>query len=172
MKYLLTSLLIMSVISCSTTAPNNSVTGMSGEIPESVIAECTTNEKIYFKTLIRSNESINKVAKRSAILKAIGVPEANANFAIKMFKGQWFYEFESDDAVYVGYKIRSHYLSVAVIYNEKGLISILCNSDNLQQKKKSIHDKASAWKGALDQMIRVELARISINENEDSEVQQ
>jgi len=47
---------------------------------------------------------------------------------------------------------------VAVTFSDKGLITIICNSNNLKQKKNSIHRKAPLWKNTLDSRIRAELS--------------
>ncbi len=142
-----------------------SLNAVAGDIPQSVKDECTTNRSIYFETEMRVNEGLEKEAKRSAILKALGESTSNPGTAVKTFKGQWFYEYENEDAVFSGYKIRSHYLSVAIIYTPRGLSTIVCNSQNLKQTESSIHRKASPWKGTLDTNIRIEISNISRAEN-------
>ena len=128
------------------------------EIPLSVVEECTTNERIYSPTQIRTNSNFTKEQKSTAILKALGVSTSEPNYATQQFKGQWYYEHESEDAIFAGYQIRSHYLNVAVTFSDKGLITIICNSNNLKQKKNSIHRKAPLWKNTLDSRIRAELS--------------
>lgn len=136
----------------------------AGVTPDSVAKTCTTTEEIYNSTTIHTNDNIQKEQKREAILKALGHSTSNPNFAVQNFKGQWFYEHETDDAVFAGYKIRSHYLKVAVIYSDLGLDTILCDSLNLRQSEDSIHRKAPLWKQTLDTRIRVEMANISTKE--------
>ncbi len=136
------------------------VTTFANNFPASITEECTTNERIYNESNLRVNASIDKTIKREAILKALGVSTSNPNFAVHTFKGQWFYEHENDDAIFVGYKIRNHYLSVAIIYTEKGLSTIICNSNNLKQTEESIHKKASVWKDTLNSNIRVEIGNV------------
>ena len=138
-----------------------SMNAIADDIPQSVIDECTTNESIYFETEIRVNDGVDKDLKKAAVLKALGVSTSDPNFAVKTFKGQWFYEYENEHAIFSGYKIRSHYLSVATIYTPKGLSTIVCNSENLKQTETSIHRKASPWKGTLDTKIRIEISNVS-----------
>ena len=133
------------------------------ELPASVVQACTTNIKIYFTTRLQTNPGMTKGQKRTAILKALGASTSEPNFAVQNFKGQWFYEYESGDAIYTGYKIRSHYLSVAVVFTDKGLNTVVCNSSNLRQSEKSIHRKAPLWKETLDTKIRVQVADISLS---------
>jgi len=139
-----------------------SMNAIANGIPQSVIDECTTNESIYFETKIRVNDSIGKDLKKAAVLGAVGYSTSDADFVVKTFNGQWFYEHENEDAIFIGYKVRSHYLSVAVIYTPEGISTIVCNSNNLKQKKRSIHRKAAPWKGTLDTRIRTEISNVSI----------
>ena len=129
------------------------------EIPTSVVESCTTNSKIYHKTILRTGAEISKDQKRKAVFKALGFSTSNPNLATHNFRGQWFFERESDAAIYTGYKIRSHYLSTAVVYTDEGLVTIICDSENLKQGRTSIHKKAPLWKGTLDSNIRIELGQ-------------
>jgi len=142
-----------------------SMKAFANDLTQSVIDECTTNESIYFETKIRVNDSIGKDLKKDAVLRAVGYSTSNPDFVVKTFTGQWFYEYENEDAIFIGYKVRSHYLSVAVIYTPEGLSTIVCNSDNLKQKKWSIHRKAAPWKGTLDTAIRIEISNTSYGES-------
>jgi hypothetical protein len=118
------------------------------ELPASVIEECTTNEKIYYPTLIRVNSNITDEQKASAIMESLS--------------GPWIYENESEVAIYAGYHVRTHYLKFAIVFNEKGLITIICDSSNMKQKEDSIHRKAPQWKESLNTRIRARIADIVI----------
>ena len=131
---------------------------MANRIPTSVYSMCTTNSRIYNQKSIHSPMNLSKKQKRVAVLKALGIADSSAGFAVKNFKGQWFYEHDSEDAIFASYTIRSHYLNVAVIYTPQGLDTIICNSTNLKQTAKSIHRKAPVWKDTLDNNIRIELS--------------
>ena len=133
-------------------------TNKADEIPSTVIEECTTNSSIYNPSQIRTNSNVSIVLKRAAVFAALGHSTSKANFTTSVFKGQWFYEFESGNTIYAGYNIRSHYLNVAVNFNEKGIKTIICNSKNLKQTEDSIHKKARLWKETLDTKIRIELS--------------
>jgi hypothetical protein len=85
--------------------------------------------------------------------------ESSPGFVAHTFTGQWFFEYETDDAVYAGYKVRAHYLSTAVVFTDDGVWTLLCNSSNMDQKERSIHRKAPLWKGTLDGNIRIELGK-------------
>ena len=133
------------------------VCGSAMAVPDSVVESCTTNERIYKTSVIRTSKPPEE--KRDAILKALGVSTSDPHFNVKHFKGQWFYETEDEHAVYAGYNIRKHYLSVAVIYSENNIITIVCDSANLRQKPYSIHRKAEPWKDDLNVRIRLELGK-------------
>ena len=130
-------------------------------IPESVKEVCSTNERIYYETEIRSSADLNRPAKDAAVARALGSSKSNPNFSTKTFNGQWFYEFQNDDAVFAGYKVRAHYLSTAIVFTDLGVTTIICNSANLNQKEGSIHRKAPLWKGTLDSNLRIELGKAS-----------
>ena len=139
-----------------------SINAIANDIPQSVIDECTTNESIYFETKIRVNDGVGKDLKKAAVLEAAGYSTSDPDFVAKTFNGQWFHEYENEDAIFIGYRVRSQYLSIAVIYTPEGFSTIVCNSDNLKQKKKSIHRKAAPWKGTLDSAIRIEISNVSM----------
>ena len=117
------------------------------------------------QTKIRVNDGVGKDLKKAAVLEALGFSTSNPDFVVKTFTGQWFYEHENEDAIFIGYKVRSHYLSVTVIYTTEGFSTIVCDSDNLKQKKRSIHRKAAPWKGTLDTAIRIEISNVSFGES-------
>lgn len=140
----------------------------ANEIPQSVVDECTTNSKTYHMSQIRSSSGTTRDQKRAAVLKALGISTSNPSLSTHNFTGQWFYERESGDAVYTGYKIRSHYLSVAVVYADEGLVTLLCDSLNMKQGERSIHKKAPLWKGTLESNLRIELGKVAVISNSTS----
>ncbi|WP_019025776.1 hypothetical protein [Colwellia piezophila] len=154
-------LLITFITGCTTVSSDSDMKTLSATIPSSVLTDCTTNASTFFETSLRTNEDLGNDEKRSAILKSIGISTSNPNFAVKTFKGQWFLEFETPDAIYVSYKVRSHYLQVAVFYTPRGLDTIICNSRNLKQSDSSIHKKAPIWKESLNSRIRSELSQLT-----------
>ena len=102
-------------------------------------------------------------------MRALGAATTQPNYATQNFKGQWYYEYDSEDAVFAGFQVRSHYLNVAIIYDSSGLITIICNSDNMKQKEKSIHRKAPLWKNTLDSKIRAALSN-SLRESKSNRI--
>ncbi len=118
----------------------------ASDIPTSVSEECTTSERIYYPTQIHVNPSLTTEQKASAVMEAL--------------RGSWIYENESEDAIYAGYHVRKHYLRFAIVFNDKGLVSIICDSKNMRQKEGSIHRKAPQWKETLNTRIRARLADI------------
>ncbi|OBT12116.1 hypothetical protein A9264_02965 [Vibrio sp. UCD-FRSSP16_10] len=127
-----------------------------------IVEGCTTTPAIYHEQFIPTNSNMSKADKRSAVLRSLGMSSSEESFATHNFKGQWFYERESESTIYAGYKVRTHYLSVAITYTDTGLSTILCDSLNLKQSKSSIHRKAPQWKGTLDSRIRIEEGKQSL----------
>jgi len=80
-------------------------------LPEEVVSTCTTNEAIYNTTDLRGAPNLTLSEKRNAVRRALGTSSSDPDFNTHMFKGQWFLEYETDDAIYAGYKVRSHYLN-------------------------------------------------------------
>ena len=146
-------------------------TSFSFDPPESILENCTTNEHIYFPTTIRTDvASIDR--RKEAVRRALGISSSNPDYVTHMFNGQWFFEYENQNVVFAGYKIRSHYLQVAILLGGDQVTTILCNSSNLKQKKKSIHRKAPLWKEAIDSNIRIELGREStVNDDSSNEIE-
>ena len=128
-----------------------------GETP----ATCTTSEPIQFETTFNIPPSLDYEQAREAVLVALGSADVDASWARDTFAGQWFYEYEDEDAVYAGYSVRSHYLRVAVILGGSEIATIVCDSRNLKQTERKIHRKVPGWKGTLDDNIRVALGQAS-----------
>jgi len=76
-------------------------------------------------------------------------------------KGQWYFEGQGDRLIYGGFSVRSHYLQLAITYDETEVISVVCDSINLKQTSSSIHRKVPQWKTRLDSKIRQELGQVS-----------
>ena len=124
-------------------------------IPES----CTTTERIHFPTTSSTPPTLAPEQIREAVLVALGSADVDVSWARQTFTGQWFYEYEDEEALYAGYTIRSHYLRVAIILDSGELTTIVCDSRNLDQTKKKIHRKVPGWKGTLDNNIRIALGQ-------------
>ena len=128
-----------------------------GESPKT----CTTTERIQFPTTFNIPPSLSTDQAREALLVALGSADVDASWARDTFAGQWFYEYEDEDALYAGYSARSHYLRVAVILEENKVKTIVCDSRNLKQTERRIHRKVPGWKGSLDDNIRIALGQAS-----------
>ena len=86
-------------------------------------------------------------------------------------KGQWYYEDERENVVFAGLNVRSHYLQLAISYNDQSLRSIVCDSHNLRQSSRSIHRKVPAWKARFDSKLKMELGRVAAQQQAPSEGQ-
>lgn len=126
-----------------------------GDVP----ATCTTSERIQFTTNFNIPPSLDSEQAREAVLVALGSADVDASWARDTFAGQWFYEYEDEDALYAGYSVRSHYLRVAVMLGDSEVTTIVCDSRNLKQTEKKIHRKVPGWKGTLDDNIRLALGQ-------------
>lgn len=146
---------ILIVFSAEIHAENSDLT------PATVIKDCSTNERIYFKSTIKT-DALSKQQKRDAIFSAVGSPRSDPNFAARTFNGQWFYEREADDVIFVGFKVRAHYLGVAIMYGGPDVETYVCSSENLKQSNRSIHKKAPLWKETLDTKLKIELGKAAM----------
>jgi hypothetical protein len=124
-------------------------------------ADCTTTTKIQFLEIITVPGNMNLDATRESILLALGKSTSNPNWAAQNFNGQWYYEYGEDEVLYSGLSIRSHYLRLAIHYDDEAVSTIVCDSTNLDQTEKRIHKKVPLWKARLDSRIRMELGRAS-----------
>ena len=128
-------------------------------VPASVINQCTATPKIYNQSTIKVDKALNKQAIHGAVLDALSGGRSEPEFVVNQFTGQWFYEYADDDAIYAGFKVRSHYLKVAIIPYKNSFETIICDSTNLKQSKRSIHRKAPLWKDQLDTKIKLAVAQ-------------
>ncbi|NNE64240.1 MAG: hypothetical protein HKN34_09155 [Gammaproteobacteria bacterium] len=119
----------------------------AGEIPSSVVDECSTNPKIYYPTRIRVNANVTPEQKTAAVMDAL--------------TGLWIYENDTMDAIYAGYHVKRHYLRFAIVLTDQGLTTIICDSENMKQREASIHRKAPQWKEALNSRIRTKISTVS-----------
>jgi hypothetical protein len=126
-------------------------------------ADCTTTPKIQFLERMRISDNMDSDATREAVLVALGKSTSNPNWATQNLKGQWYYEYGSEELLYSGLSIRSHYLQLAIHYDDKAVSTIVCNSINLDQTEKKIHKKVPLWKAMLDSRIRMQLGKASEN---------
>jgi hypothetical protein len=124
-------------------------------------ANCTTTEKIQFLRRMNVPENMGLEATRDAVLIALGKSTSDPNWAQQNLKGQWYYEYSTEDIVYAGLTIRGHYLRLAIHYDEEVVSTIICDSVNLDQSKNSIHRKVPLWKQPLDSRIGMELGKSS-----------
>lgn len=134
---------------------------VADEPPVGSYSECTTTPATFYPSAIKTNDSLSREMKRAAVLRALGSPSSNPNYAQRSFKDEWFYARETTDAVFAGYNVRGHYLGVAILYTDTGLETIICDSANLKQSDNSIHKNASLWKEDLNAMLRVELGQVA-----------
>lgn len=139
---------------------------VADEPPVGSYSECTTSPATFHPSAIKTNDSLSREMKRAAVLRALGSPSSNPNYAQRSFKDQWFYARETTDAVFAGYNVRGHYLGVAVLYTDTGLETIICDSANLKQSDSSIHKKAGLWKEDLNAMLRVELGQVATTQGQ------
>ena len=121
--------------------------------------DCTTSEKIWFTQRTRVPGSLSLETVREAILVSLGKSSSDPSWATQQLKGQWFFEHDTDDTLYAGLSIRSHYLQLAIRYDSTEVVSIVCDSTNLKQSRRSIHRKVPGWKQQLDTRIRIALGK-------------
>jgi hypothetical protein len=72
----------------------------------------------------------------------------------------WFVESSQPGSIVAGYRVKSHYLQVAIDYSETRVASRITGSDNLDQDEDSIHKRALQWQRQLDGYIYQELSKL------------
>ena len=73
----------------------------------------------------------------------------------------WFPESTGPGIVYAAVNARSHYLRVALTFNESVIETQIVASENLMQGEGKIHNRALKWIAQLHEHIRRELGRLS-----------
>ena len=137
------------------------LTALTREVDEGLISSCTAGPKIQFAETIPIPDELSHDDTISAIHAALGARYglSDDTYVSKEIVGDWFYESTSEEVVFAGLTVRSHYLRLAIVVDEDAVKSIVCDSKNLDQKKNSIHRKVPDWKIRLDSKIRIELGR-------------
>ena len=121
--------------------------------------DCTTSEKIWYTQRTHVPETLSLESVREAVLTALGKSSSDPSWFTQNLKGQWFFEHDTGDVLYAGLSVRSHYLQLAISYDSTEVVSIVCDSRNLKQSKRSIHRKVPGWKQKVDARIRMELGK-------------
>ena len=146
--------------------------GANGNAADLSALDCTTTEKIRFAETMRGSPDLNRDLVREAVLVVLGKAAVNPAYSTRQFKGRWAFESEQDNVIYAGLNVRSHYLQLAVVLENNAVTTVVCDSQNLKQKKRSIHRKVPAWKLRFDTDIRTALGQAALlartNHNDDT----
>ena len=110
---------------------------------------CTTTRSVQFFRAIDIPEERTSNSSRIAILAALENDQM----------WTWRHERTEGKTTYVGLKVRSHYIQAAIIQNQGEIITILCDSKNVRQRKTSIHRNVKKWKEDLDKRIHSQLLK-------------
>ena len=147
MKKLLLALVIVSTVGCSTT---RNVNNYQTPIPPTLTKKDV--EKVIISGALKSPTKKERSAGQEiaeAALSALISGYSNNN--------PWKYESRSNDVIYAGYNVRSHYMRVAIDYSGTYVTYDIVDSKNLDQEDGYIHENALIWLGRLDDRVRYAL---------------
>jgi hypothetical protein len=136
-------------------------TPVAAETESPFEANCTTSSKVQYPEVIPVPSDLEYAEINRAIQSALGSNYniESGSYVSREITGEWFSEYQDDKITYAGLTVRNHYLQLAIYADLQNVTTIVCNSNNLKQKSRSIHRKVPSWKSRLDNSIRIELAR-------------
>lgn len=140
----ITAISLVLLCACATNPPQ-------GPFP----SECTASQHIWHEFVEPIPSHLNGHQARDAVMMSLQGSGVLPDWANTPFSGDWRYEYQEDGTIYAGLTIRSHYLRSAIMFDGKAARSIVCDSRNLDQSRRSIHRNVPTWKAVLDDNIRI-----------------
>ncbi len=122
-KYIAVLVLTAMVVA---TAVTTVVQAKEAEVTPPFQAECSTTEKIQFLKNLKVPDALGSSETREALIVALGESTSDPSWVTDQIIGQWYYEYGDGNILYVGLQIRSHYLQVAIHYDDEFVSTIDC----------------------------------------------